>query len=158
MMREKTIQIGLISDTHGLLRQEAVVQLHGSELILHAGDIGSPDILDELGRITRVVAVRGNNDRAAWAHHLPERETIEVCGMSIFMLHDVNEMDGSCAPGAHDIVIAGHSHRPLIERRNGVLFVNPGSAGPRRFDLPVTVARLRIGRKDAQAQVIKLDV
>ena len=158
MRRDKRIDIGVISDTHGLLRPEAVAQLQGSELILHAGDIGPPDVLDKLGRIARVVAVRGNNDRDAWARRLPERKIIDVSGMSICMLHDVSDLDGSLAQRPHDIVIAGHSHRPLIERRDGMLFVNPGSAGPRRFKLPVTVAWLRIGQGAVQARIIELDV
>ncbi|HSQ04006.1 MAG TPA: metallophosphoesterase family protein [Burkholderiales bacterium] len=152
------MEIGVISDTHGLLREEAVAQLCDSDLILHAGDIGSPAVLAELGRIARVVAVRGNNDRDGWALCLPVREIVELCGISICMLHDVNDLDGSFARCPHDVVIAGHSHRPLVERRDGVLLLNPGSAGPRRFRLPVTVARLRIRRGAVQVRVIELDV
>jgi putative phosphoesterase len=158
MSRDGAIDIGVISDTHGLVRSQALEQLHGSRLILHAGDVGSPDVLDQLSRIARVVAVRGNNDREPWARHLPHRKIIEVCGMSICMLHDVHELDESRVRGRHHAVIAGHSHRPLIERRGDVLFVNPGSAGPRRFRLPVTVARLRVTHGAIEARVLELDV
>jgi uncharacterized protein len=155
---ERVLEIGVISDTHGLLRPEALAQLRGSGLILHAGDIGTPQVLDELHRLARVIAVRGNNDRGGWARRLPERQMVEVSGISIFMVHDVNDIDATPVERSWNVVITGHSHRPLIERHDGVLFLNPGSAGPRRFKLPVTVARLRIEQGALHARLIELDV
>ena len=135
--------IGVISDTHGLLRAEAVEALRDVDLILHAGDIGGPEILLELEKIAPVTAVRGNNDKGAWADDIPDRQTIEAAAVSIYMLHDLKEL-GAVAAGPR-VVVAGHSHKPVIEERNGVLHVNPGSAGPRRFKLPVTIALLKVG-------------
>lgn len=146
----------MISDTHGLLRPEALAHLRGSHIIFHAGDIGTPDVLDELRRIARVIAVRGNNDREEWARDIPERQVIELSTLSICMVHDANDLDRHAPGQRHDLYITGHSHRPLIERRDGALFVNPGSAGPRRFKLPVTVARLRIERGTLHARIIML--
>jgi uncharacterized protein len=141
MMR--TIQIvGLISDTHGLLRPEALRALDGSDLIIHAGDVGGPEILKELRRLAPVVAVKGNVDRGAWCAGLPQTAVAEAGSALIYVLHDVKALD--LKPGAAGIamVVSGHSHKPLREEREGVLYVNPGSAGPRRFNLPVTVARV----------------
>ena len=123
------MRIGLISDTHGLLRPEAANALAGSDLILHAGDVGAPGILDELEKIAPVRAVRGNVDIEAWARRLPATRDVEAEGRVIHLLHNV----GQLVPGRFDVVVFGHSHQPLVETRNGVLFVNPGSAGPRRF-------------------------
>jgi putative phosphoesterase len=131
-------RIGLISDTHGLLRPEAVRALAGSELIVHAGDVGAPGILDELRRIAPVVAVRGNVDRGEWADSLPE--TAEAHG--IFVIHDVHDLKIDPAAAGYRAVVSGHSHRPSRAERDGVLYVNPGAAGPRRFRLPVTVATI----------------
>lgn len=136
--------VGLISDTHGLVRPEALAALRGSRHIVHAGDIGDPAVLDALARIAPVTAVRGNNDRGPWARKLPETETIELAGARIYVLHDLSQLDLDPAAAGIDIVIAGHSHRPVSELRGGVLYLNPGSAGPRRFKLPVTVARLAL--------------
>lgn len=132
-------RIGLISDTHGLLRPEAVRALEGSDLILHAGDVGKPEILDALRQLAPVAAVRGNVDRGAWADALPETATVEP---GIFMIHDAKQL-GLLPPGVR-AVVSGHSHKPSQFERDGVLFINPGAAGPRRFKLPVTVARLRL--------------
>lgn len=148
--------VGVISDTHGLLRPEAVGALKGSGLIIHAGDVGGPEVLEELGRIAPVVAVRGNNDRGAWAEALPEREAAEVNGTLVYVLHDLKELDIAHAPAGFRVVVSGHSHKPLAEERRGVLYLNPGSAGPRRFKLPVTVARLRLNGDDASAEIIDL--
>jgi putative phosphoesterase len=150
--------VGVISDTHGLVRPEAVEALKGSELIIHAGDVGGPEVLEELGRLAPVVAVRGNNDRGAWAEALPEYEAVEVNKAFVYVLHDLKELD--IAPAAADfrVVVSGHSHRPLAEERRGVLYLNPGSAGPRRFKLPVTVARLTLDGGDARAEIIGLKV
>ena len=138
------LRVGLISDTHGLLRPQALAALRGSARIVHAGDIGSAEILDALTRIAPLTAVRGNNDRDAWASRLPETVEFEECGVRLHVLHDLHEL--AIAPRERNIavVISGHSHKPRVERRDGVLYVNPGSAGPRRFKLPVTVAELLI--------------
>lgn len=144
--------VGLISDTHGLLRPEAVAALQGCEIILHAGDVGGPDILPRLRRIAPVTAVRGNVDGGPWADALREWETIALAGRRFHLRHVLAEVD---ADGC-DVVVTGHSHRPLIERVDGVLFVNPGSAGPRRFQLPVTVARLEIAGGAIDARIVTL--
>lgn len=136
--------IGVISDTHGLLRPEAVAALRGVNRIIHAGDIGKPEILKELSGIAPVTAVRGNNDKGGWADGLRDRELVEIEGVRIYVLHDVKELEIASQPAGVRVVIAGHSHKPLVEHRNGVLHVNPGSAGPRRFKLPVTIALLKI--------------
>ena len=135
--------IGVISDTHGLVRPEAIEALSGVDMILHAGDIGNAAVLDKLGEIAPVVAVRGNNDRGDWAESLPEWEVVEIGNVSIYMLHDLQEIDITAA-GAFQVVVSGHSHKPLVEERRGVLYLNPGSAGPRRFSLPVSLAHLRV--------------
>jgi putative phosphoesterase len=148
--------IGLISDTHGLLRPEAIEALAGADLILHAGDIGTSEVLEQLRSLGPVVAVRGNNDRADWARAIPETEVTQVGSVCIYMLHDLNEIDLSPLASGFQVVVSGHSHQPLIEKREGVLFVNPGSAGPRRFRLPVTVARLIIDGASARGEVVQL--
>jgi len=148
--------IGVISDTHGLLRPEAVQALKGSDLILHAGDVGDPKILDELRAIAPVVAVRGNVDKGDWAMRLPEYELIEREGVSIYILHDVNQLDLDPAAAGLHAVISGHSHKPAIRTEKGVLYLNPGSAGPRRFKLPITVARLHVSGKTLTAEHIEL--
>jgi uncharacterized protein len=142
-MTKEARRIGLISDTHGLLRKEALEALCGSELIIHAGDVGKAEILEELGKIAPVVAVRGNVDTASWAMGLPETAVVEAQGASIYVLHDVNVLDLKPAAAGFHVVVSGHSHQPGKKERDGVLFVNPGSAGPRRFRLPITVAKLR---------------
>ena len=145
--------IGLISDTHGLLRPEAKQALSGVERIIHAGDIGSRAILDELGSVAPVVAVRGNNDKGDWAHDIADTEVVEIDGVSIFTLHDVKELDLDPKAAGFAVVVAGHSHRPSIEEKDGVLFVNPGSAGPRRFSLPVSVGFLEIDHGVVRARL-----
>lgn len=149
--------VGIISDTHGLVRPEALAALRGVDVIVHAGDIGAPAVLEALRRIAPVVAARGNNDRGAWARSIPPRAAVEVGGLRVCVIHDLKELQA--AGGARDaaIVIAGHSHRPSIERRGGVLFVNPGSAGPRRFTLPVTVARLSVTAGRARVRIVTLE-
>ena len=150
--------IGVISDTHGLLRPEAVEALRGVELILHAGDVGSPEVLDALKGIAPVVAVRGNNDKGAWAKDLPAWEVAEVGVVFIYMIHDVKEIDLSPAAAGFQVVVSGHSHKPSVEERKGVLYVNPGSAGPRRFKLPISVARLTVSGETVSAEVVELSV
>src|SRR5262245_61598327 len=141
-MADRATVVGIISDTHGLLRDEAVRALHGSDIIVHAGDIGTPDVLDGLRRIAPTFAVRGNNDREAWASILPHSEVVPVGDASLYVLHVLAELDLDAAAAGFAAVISGHSHRPSIEERAGVLYVNPGSAGPRRFRLPVTIAQM----------------
>lgn len=150
--------VGLISDTHGLVRPEAVEALRGVELILHAGDVGGPHVLEQLGVVAPVVAVRGNNDTGAWAEALPDWEAVEIGPVSIYVLHDLKEIDISPAGAGFRVVVSGHSHRPSAEDRRGVLYVNPGSAGPRRFSLPVGVARLKVSGEAVDAQLIELPV
>ncbi len=140
------------------MRPEALRALEGSELIVHAGDVGHADVLTALERIAPVVAVRGNNDRGAWARRLRETETVDVDGARLFIIHDVNELDRDPAASGFAAVIAGHSHRPGIERRGGVLFFNPGSAGPRRFSLPLAVGRADVRRGRVRARIIRLAV
>jgi putative phosphoesterase len=137
-----SILIGVISDTHGLLRPEAIAALRGSQYIIHAGDVGPPEILQKLSTIAPVTAVRGNVDKAAWARKLPETEVLEAGGVSIYVLHDLMRLDLKPEAAGFDVVISGHSHIPKQEVRNGVLYFNPGSADPRRFKLPVTLGRL----------------
>jgi uncharacterized protein len=142
--RRPIYSLGVISDTHGLLRPEAVHALRGSDMIVHAGDIGAPEVLRGLEALAPVLAVRGNNDRAEWAKDVPLRETLELAGASIYMLHDVDELDLDPRAAGFAVVIAGHSHRPRCEEREGVLYFNPGSAGPRRFTLPISVGKILI--------------
>jgi putative phosphoesterase len=151
------MRIGVISDTHGLVRPEALAALAGSELIVHAGDVDRPDVLEALARIAPVRAVRGNNDRGAWAKRLPASDAIEVDGRTLFVIHDVHELAGDAAAAGYAAIIAGHSHRPRNEIVDGVLYFNPGSAGPRRFSLPVTVGRIDVGRR-IEASIIDLGV
>lgn len=143
-MRDASI-IGLISDTHGLLRPEALAALQGSDLIIHAGDIGDATILEQLGTIAPVVAVRGNIDKASWAARLQMTAVVEAAPARIYVLHDIHDLDLDPAKAQFNIVVSGHSHKPAKNLQSGVLYVNPGSAGPRRFRLPVTVARLNLG-------------
>jgi len=149
-------RIGVISDTHGLLRPEAVRALRGVDLVVHAGDIGAPEVLDGLRAIARVVAIRGNNDRDAWARRLPETRTFAVEGARIHLLHDVKELAIDPRRAGVAVVIAGHSHQPRVEPRDGVLYLNPGSAGPRRFTLPITVASLSLGERGPRARIVPL--
>ena len=150
--------IGVISDTHGLLRPEALDALHGSDLILHAGDVGPREILDRLGEIAPTVAVRGNVDTAIWATALPIAEVIGAGGLHLYMRHDRAALDLDPKAAGFAAVVFGHSHRPGAERREGVLFLNPGSAGPRRFTLPVTVARLTVEDSRLTHEIIDLRV
>jgi putative phosphoesterase len=149
--------VGLISDTHGLLRPEALRALDGVELVIHAGDVGSPEVLEQLKLLGAVHAVRGNVDRDRWARSLPETLTLEVAGARIHVLHDLESLSDP-ADRSYSVVVSGHSHVPRVENRGGVLYVNPGSAGPRRFRLPVSVARLRLSSGGAEAEILRLDV
>jgi putative phosphoesterase len=148
--------IGLISDTHGLLREEAVRALRGSELILHAGDVGAPEILEALRALAPVVAVRGNVDKSEWARRLPATAVAEAGNAKIYMLHDVNELDLDPVAAGFQAVVSGHSHKFGRSERSGVLYLNPGSAGPRRFQLPVTIARLDVGATPWKVEFVDL--
>jgi hypothetical protein len=140
------------------VRPEALAALRGSALIIHAGDVGHPGVLEALRAIAPVVAVRGNNDTGAWARRLPEVETVEIGGVTLYVLHDVKTLGLDPARGGYHAVIAGHSHRPVVARRDGVMFLNPGSAGPRRFSLPVALARLTIRQGRVSARIVELAV
>jgi uncharacterized protein len=147
------ILIGVISDTHGLLRPEAVTALRGSERIIHAGDVGAPEILDKLRSIAPVTAIRGNVDKGGWASKLPETEVVEVGGICIYVLHDLAQLDLKPKVAGFHVVISGHSHIPKQETREGVLYFNPGSAGPRRFKLPISVGRLTVQRGEVRSEI-----
>jgi uncharacterized protein len=156
-LRKEIRILGLISDTHGLLREEALGALRGVDLILHAGDVGAPEILETLRTVAPVIAVRGNVDTDKWAQALPVAQTIETGAATIYMLHNLKELDVKPASPGFAIVVSGHTHQPLQIEKDGVLCVNPGSAGPRRFQLPVTVARLNLGVRSWQVEFINLD-
>lgn len=158
MSAPPAVRVGVIADTHGLLRPEAVDALRGVDLVLHAGDVGGPEVLDGLRALAPVVAVRGNNDRGPWAAGLPARADVELAGVRIHVLHDLAELALDPAREGIGLVVAGHSHRPRLERREGVAYLNPGSAGPRRFALPVSVARLRLEAGRADAEIVELAV
>lgn len=148
--------IGVISDTHGLVRPEALAALRGVDLIVHAGDIGKPEVLAAFGAIAPVNAIRGNNDRGPWADKLPDLLDLRIDGTKIHVIHDANELERDLDGAGVGIVISGHSHKPGIVTRNNVIFLNPGSAGPRRFKLPVTVARLERSNNEFSARLITL--
>jgi hypothetical protein len=151
-------RIGIISDTHGLLRPEALSYLRGSDHILHAGDIGDAVILREIAAIAPLTAVRGNNDTDAWARKVREVEVVRIDGVSIYLLHDLSLLDIDPVEHGHRVVVAGHSHKPLVEDRGGVLYVNPGSAGPRRFTLPISVGEMLIDKGAVRVRLKTLDV
>lgn len=154
----RDVRVGLISDTHGLLRAQARDALRGSDVIIHAGDVGDERVLVELGRIAPVTAVRGNNDNAAWCSHLRESEVVAAGEFRIYAIHDLNELDIDPRAAGMHAVVSGHSHRPRCDERDGVLYVNPGSAGPRRFTLPVTVALLTVSSRRLAARIVTLTV
>jgi putative phosphoesterase len=150
--------IGVISDTHGLLRPEAVKALEGVELIIHAGDIGDPRLVRKLERLAPVYAVRGNTDRGDWAAVLPPTRVVEVGGVLLYVLHELFCLDLDPAAAGFAAVIFGHSHSPHLERQNGVLYLNPGSAGPKRFTLPVTLARIKLHGISLHPELVELKV
>jgi hypothetical protein len=157
-MIEKPITLGVISDTHGLLRPEAMGALQGSDRILHAGDVGAAEILDALAKIAPLTGVRGNVDTAPWARSLPETEVIEVGGVSIYTLHNIDRLDLKPEAAGFAIVVYGHSHQPQIEEKNRVLFFNPGSAGPRRFNKPVSLGKIKILAGRIHPEIVKLTI
>lgn len=151
------MRVGLISDTHGLLRDSALRALRGSDLIIHAGDVGKPEIIDALKGLAPVVFIRGNVDTQSWASAWPETTVAEAGQVVIYVLHDLNALDLDPAAAGFQIVVSGHSHQPARAERNGVLYINPGSAGPRRFQLPVTVAHLDLEITPWQVEFIELE-
>lgn len=151
-------RIGLISDTHGLLRPEAIAFLRGSDYIVHAGDIGDAAVLSELGAVAPVTAVRGNNDQGAWAEGIAETQVLKVGAVSIYVLHDLAQLELDPAAAGYQVVVSGHSHKPSLERRDGVLYLNPGSAGPRRFKLPIAVAELKVAGAAVEARLVELAI
>lgn len=150
------MQIGVISDTHGLLRPEAIEALRGSAHIFHAGDVGEPAILEQLASLAHVTAIRGNIDKDAWARKLPETEIVEIGGVTIHILHDLAKLDLKPEAAGIRVVIYGHSHVPKQEMRNGVLYFNPGSAGPRRFKLPICVGKLVVIGENIRGEIVKI--
>jgi uncharacterized protein len=152
------ITVGVISDTHGLLRPEAVSALEGSDLIIHAGDVGKPEVIAALRAVAPTFTVRGNIDRGRWADALAMTERVAVGELSFFVLHEISQLDLDPAAAGFAAVVFGHSHAPSIETRHGVLFLNPGSAGPRRFKLPVAVARVRVSGRQVRPQILELQV
>ena len=150
--------VGVISDTHGLLRPEAIEALHGSELIVHAGDVGEARVLDDLRAIAPTIAVRGNVDTGQWARALSPTEVVEVEDLHLYVLHDLETLDVDAKAGGFAAVISGHTHRASAQMRNGVLYLNPGSAGPRRFSLPISLARLRVDGSHLSYEVVELPV
>lgn len=157
IQKKDTLLIGIISDTHGLLRPEAVDALRGSDLIIHAGDIGKGYVLDGLSTLAPVVAVRGNMDREDWSYKFRMTEVMELNKILLYVIHDLSRLDLDPAVSHIQIIVSGHSHRPSISRHKGVLYINPGSAGPKRFALPVSVALLRIEGGSVNARIVELD-
>jgi hypothetical protein len=151
------VVVGVISDTHGLLRPEVLIALRGSNYIIHAGDIGDPAILQKLSEIAPVTAIRGNVDHDAWARKIPETEVLEISGISIYVLHNLAKLDLKPEAAGFSAVIYGHSHSPKQEMKNGVLYFNPGAAGPRRFQLPVSVGKLTIEEGKVRSEINILD-
>jgi putative phosphoesterase len=154
----KEIVVGVISDTHGLIRPEAIHALRGCDLLIHAGDIGDPEVLERLRALAPLTVVRGNIDNEAWATRIPPTEVVEVDGRHLYVLHDLSQLDLDPVAAGFEAIVSGHSHRPSTERRDGVLYLNPGSAGPRRFKLPVTVALVKVTRDELRPEIVELPV
>ncbi len=155
-IERKHQRIGLISDTHGLLRPEALAALADSDLLIHAGDIGKPEVVAALKKIAPLVAIKGNNDTDSWARHLPETKKITLGALKLYVIHNVKELSFDPAARGFRVVISGHSHKPVIQTKDNVLFVNPGSAGPRRFKLPICVGKLLVQGETVDAEIIEL--
>jgi uncharacterized protein len=151
-------RIGLVSDTHGLMRPAALDALAGVDRIVHAGDVGDAAVLRALAAIAPVTAIRGNNDKGPWAQQLPGTEVVDVDGSLLYVIHDLAELDLDPAAAGFQTVVSGHSHQPKIERREGVLYVNPGSIGPRRFKLPIALALLEVDGTELEARIVELNV
>ena len=157
-LRHSAKVIGLISDTHGLIRPQALDALKGVDLIIHAGDIGKVEVAEALKTIAPLVAIKGNVDKGDWAKPLPETKALRIGAVGLFVIHNVKDLDFAPAARHFNVVISGHSHKPLIVRRDGVLFVNPGSAGPKRFKLPVALGKLRLDGRDVTAELVELAI
>ena len=155
-IERKHQRIGLISDTHGLLRPEALAALADSDLLIHAGDIGKPEVVAALKKIAPLVAIKGNNDTDSWARRLPETKKIILGALKLYVIHNVKELSFDPAARGFRVVISGHSHKPVIQTKDNVLFVNPGSAGPRRFKLPICVGKLLVQGETVDAEIIEL--
>ena len=155
-IERKHQRIGLIADTHGLLRPEALAALADSDLLIHAGDIGKPEVVAALKKIAPLVAIKGNNDTDSWARHLPETKKITLGALKLYVIHNVKELSFDPAARGFRVVISGHSHKPVIQTKDNVLFVNPGSAGPRRFKLPICVGKLLVQGETVDAEIIEL--
>ena len=158
IVRAGVLRVGVISDTHGLLRPEATALLRGCDHIVHGGDIGGPQILAQLALLAPVTAVRGNNDREPWAVSLPETQLLELDGVKIYVIHNVDDLKAQACPAGVGVIVSGHSHKPSICQRDGVLYVNPGSAGPRRFKLPVSVAQLELRGGSVTPELMELQI
>ena len=156
-MKKVAYKIGVISDTHGLLRPEAEKNLEGSDVIVHAGDIGNFEIINKLEKIATIYAIRGNIDKENWADEFPETLELEILNKKIFIIHDIKEVDVRNEK-KYNIIISGHSHKPLIKKINGVLYLNPGSAGKRRFSLPISIAQIKIIEGKVSAEIIELNI
>jgi uncharacterized protein len=152
----KTLRVAVLSDTHGLMRPEALAFARGSDYIIHGGDIGSAKILDDLAAIAPVIAVKGNNDGHAWAADLPETEMVRVGGVFIYVIHDILQLDIDALGAGVQVIVSGHSHMPRIDQRDGICYVNPGSCGPRRFKLPISVAELLVEDTKLSARIVQL--
>jgi len=155
-IERKHQRIGLISDTHGLLRPEALAALADADLLIHAGDIGKPEVVAALKKIAPLVAIKGNNDTDSWARRLPETKKITLGALKLYVIHNVKELSFDPAARGFRVVISGHSHKPVIQTKDNVLFVNPGSAGPRRFKLPICVGKLLVQGETVDAEIIEL--
>ncbi len=155
-MSANDLLVGVISDTHGLLRPHALAALRGCDLIIHAGDVGKPELLADLRALAPTFAVRGNVDQGDWALRLPTTEIVDAGGSRFYVLHNIAELDRDPPGAGFAAVVYGHSHKPSIETREGVLYLNPGSAGPRRFDLPVTIARVRVSGRQLAPEIVEL--
>jgi len=155
-IERKHQRIGLIADTHGLLRPEALAALADSDLLIHAGDIGKPEVVAALKKIAPLVAIKGNNDTDSWARRLPETKKITLGALKLYVIHNVKELSFDPAGRGFRVVISGHSHKPVIQTKDNVLFVNPGSAGPRRFKLPICVGKLLVQGETVDAEIIEL--
>ena len=153
---KNTLRVALLSDTHGLMRAEARTFAVGCDYIIHGGDIGSAQILDELAAVAPLFAVRGNNDTQEWAAHLPETEMIRIGGAFVYVIHDLSQLDIEPHAAGVQVIVSGHSHKPLVEERDGILYVNPGSCGPRRFKLPISVGELVVAGAQVRARTIEL--
>lgn len=151
-------RVGLISDTHGLLRPEAIAFLRGSDFIVHAGDIGDASVLKDLKALAPLTVVRGNNDKGPWAETIAETEVLQIGDVFIYVLHNLAELDLDPVAAGFQVVVSGHSHHPSVEERDGVLYVDPGSSGPRRFRLPIALAELEVAGQSVKARLVELDV